>query len=326
MNIRGYIASVVKPSQLKIRGTQEKISIDLFVNGRLREKDILRHIPSARIVESYVYGQIHFDDLDQGDTADAFTSSRESVISDNPLFVQFLTELDRLFKIVIDEWDDYRRKKGNDGDPDNPKLTRQARKAQELFHAAAEEYAEAGKKEKTEGEQPENQAEKEKTKEIPKKKNGKVDEWIRELSEEAAFDIPSYTDCFIAENLLRKYISHRQLPLSEEAKAEADKWRKRDNDNKNKANISYDVRMSGDDMFYLDMDHLANFVDKAQNKDKDPGISRSAVIYKPLRDAIGHTSIITDDAKTQLSVEFNNIKARLAKILAEVETSETDNG
>ena len=35
--IKGYIASVKKPSQIKIRGTQEKVTIDLFVNGRLRE-------------------------------------------------------------------------------------------------------------------------------------------------------------------------------------------------------------------------------------------------------------------------------------------------
>ena len=50
MNIKGYIASVQKPSQLKVRGTQEKITIDLFVNGRLREKDILRHIPIVSVV------------------------------------------------------------------------------------------------------------------------------------------------------------------------------------------------------------------------------------------------------------------------------------
>lgn len=317
MNIKGYIASVQKPSQLKVRGTQEKITIDLFVNGRLREKDILRHIPSARIVESYVYGQIHFDDLDQGNSADAFTSSRESVISDNPQFMAFLDELDRLFKIVIDEWDEYRRKKGNDGDPDNPKVPKKKRKAQELFHAAVEEYAETDETEdKTKGDVAKKTGD--------WKKDSVVDKWIKELSEEASFDIPSYTDCFIAENLLRRYITYRQLPLSTEAKEEAEKWKKRDEDNKSKANISYDVRVSGDDMFYLDMDHLANFVDKAQDKNKDPGISRSAVIYKPLRDAIGHTSIITEDAKTQLSLEFRNIQARLIKLLGELQDEDKE--
>ncbi len=51
--IKGFLASVEKPSMVKIRGTEEKTSVDLYVNGRLREKDILRHIPSARIVENY---------------------------------------------------------------------------------------------------------------------------------------------------------------------------------------------------------------------------------------------------------------------------------
>lgn len=59
--IKGFVASVKHPSQLKIRTTDEKVTLDLFVNGRLREKDILKHIPSTRVVESYLYGQIHFD-------------------------------------------------------------------------------------------------------------------------------------------------------------------------------------------------------------------------------------------------------------------------
>ena len=98
LSVKGYIASVQKPSNLKIRGTQEKLTIDLFVNGRLREKDILRHIPTSRIVENYVYGQIHFDDLDTGGNKDVFTSSREGIISDDPTFKLFLNEIDRLFR------------------------------------------------------------------------------------------------------------------------------------------------------------------------------------------------------------------------------------
>ena len=59
-----FIASVEKPSMLKIRESEEKVSSDLYVNGRLREKDILKHIPTTRIVESYLYGQIHYNALD----------------------------------------------------------------------------------------------------------------------------------------------------------------------------------------------------------------------------------------------------------------------
>ena len=89
--------------------------------------------------------------------------------------------------------------------------------------------------------------------------------------------------------------------------------------NKGKANISYDIRISDDDMFYLDMGYLSNFIDKAADGQKDPALSRSAVMYKPVRDAVGHTSVITNIAKQQLSIEFENIKARLVKLLKDVE-------
>src|SRR6266545_4564812 len=77
--VKGFIASVQKPANLKIMTTDERVGIDLFVNGRLRERDIIKHIPTARIVENYLYGQIHFDTLD--DKKDRFTSSREGIVA-----------------------------------------------------------------------------------------------------------------------------------------------------------------------------------------------------------------------------------------------------
>ena len=58
--VTGFIASVEKPSYLKVMTTEERVGVDLFVNGRLRERDILKHIPTARIVENYLYGQDSF--------------------------------------------------------------------------------------------------------------------------------------------------------------------------------------------------------------------------------------------------------------------------
>lgn len=298
MKIKGYVASVKKPSGVKIRGTQEKVTIDLFVNGRLRERDILRHIPTARIVESYVYGQIHYDDLDKGDTKDIFTSSREGIISDEPDFKEFIDEFEKLFKRIIEDWDVLRRDQGDDGDPDNVSITPRARKAQELFNTTLKDM---GKQEKF------------------VKKDGLVDKWIKKLSEEAQYNIPSYTECFISENLLREYIKYKKMTLSPEAIAEAQKWKHKEEQNKGKANISYDIRISDDDMFYLDMGYLSNFIDKAADGQKDPALSRSAVMYKPVRDAVGHTSVITNIAKQQLSIEFEDIKARLVKLLKDVE-------
>ena len=303
INIKGYIASVYKPSKLKIRGTQEKVTIDLFVNGRLREKDILRHIPTSRIVENYVYGQIHFDDLDLGDTKDIFTSSREGVISDNSYYRQFLDEIEKLFKNIMDDWDELRRKKGDDGDPDNMKIKPKARKAQELFNTTFKEMEESHKKDVSH----------------KKKISNNVDNWIKQLSVEAEYNIPSYVECFIAENLLREYIKCNKMKLSHEAVSEAKKWKEKEKENKGKANISYEIRKSMDDIYYLDMKYLSNFIDKALDKNKDPSLSRSSDIYKPVRDAVGHTSIITSIAKQQLSIELENIKARVMKLMDDVE-------
>ena len=300
MKIKGYIASVDKPSKLKISGTQEKVTIDLFVNGRLREKDILRHIPTSRIVENYVYGQIHFDDLDSGNTKDIFTSSREGIVSSDQSYRQFLNEIERLFKHIMDDWDELRRKKGDDGDPDNMNITPKKRKAQELFNATFKEMKETHKKDSDD-------------KKV--KKNQLVEEWVKSLSTESKYNIPSYVECFIAENLLRKYIAYNKMELSEEAADEADKWRKREEANKGIANISYDIRESMEDIYYLDMKYLSNFIDKASDKNKDPALSRSSDIYKPVRDAVGHTSIITPTAKRQLSTVLENIKARVMDLM-----------
>jgi DNA mismatch endonuclease Vsr len=44
-DVKGFIASVEKPRDLKVMDTEERIGVDLFVNGRLRERDILKRIP-----------------------------------------------------------------------------------------------------------------------------------------------------------------------------------------------------------------------------------------------------------------------------------------
>ena len=296
LNIQGYLATVKKPSNLKIRETDEKATVDLFVNGRLRERDILRHVPTARIVENYVYGQIHYDELDNGTTQDIFTSSRESIVANDPLFKNFLIEFRRLFLQVIDEWDDFRRKALDTGDPDNRRLKPKQRKAEELFNVTLKDMQ---------------------SDEKFIKKGGIVEKWAQKLSDESQFNIPSYTECFISENLLRDYIKHTAMRLSPEAEKEAKKWRERESGSKNAANISYPIRANEEDLYYLDMAHLANLVDKAQNE-KTAGINRSAVVYKPIRDAVGHTSIITETAKKRLSLEYENIKARLSKLLHDI--------
>lgn len=111
--IKGFIASTKLPSQLNIRGVEEKIGIDVFVNGRLREVNILRHLPAfaSRHISSYLYGQIHLDYLDDGTKKDKFTSSRDGIKDGDTEYKEFLELLktDTLEKIS-NYWDRFRIK------------------------------------------------------------------------------------------------------------------------------------------------------------------------------------------------------------------------
>ena len=190
LDVKGFLATVEKPRHLKIAGTDERATVDLFVNGRLREKHILRHIPTQRIPESYIYGQIHFDAMDVG-TSDPFTSSREGVVEDNEEFRSLLDYLKReVLPAILDKWDELRLKRGKTGDEDNPRRTKKSRKAQELYTAAQEEY------------EPDDDAE----------ERDEVQQWLKDLREDAEFNISAYVDCFLSENLIRKYIVRHNLP------------------------------------------------------------------------------------------------------------------
>lgn len=290
-SVTGFVASVEKPRDLKIMTTEERVGIDLFVNGRLRERDILKRIPTARVAESYLYGQIHFNSLD--DATDRFTSSREGIVADDPKYGQFLVEFrERVLKIVED-WDRWRIKHREEGDPDNERLTKKERASHGLYGAVAKEYGLSKRK----------------------KNRGKVGGWVDALADDAAFNFGSYAECFISENLVRKFIKETKLPLSKEAIEEAGRWRKVETDNKNKGNISIRVRRINKDAHYLSMDFLANLVDK-KDPLKEACLARDAKEYKPMRDAVAHTALLTDEAKSKLTSVHENMKGRVKTLLA----------
>lgn len=291
--ISGFISSVEKPSLLKIKQTNETVTVDLYVNGRLREKDLLKHIPSTRIVESYLYGQIHYNDLDSG--TDRFTSSREGIISDDPLFISFLIDLkENIINQILEDWDIWRRQINQDGDSENTtRVTKKERKSKELFDTIVDEF-------------------------VPPKGSSNrslVDEWANALGEDAQFNLTSYAECFVSENLLRKYIKHNSISLSPEASGLLIQYKKKEEDARNRANISFQIRQDSDDLLYLSMDDLSNLVDKPTDPIKEAGLARDAKTYKPVRDAMAHTSILTPIAKSSLSLTYENIKARIKKLL-----------
>ncbi|QQG52736.1 MAG: ATP-binding protein [Candidatus Falkowbacteria bacterium] len=292
--INGFIASVDKPRDLNVLSTGERVSIDLFVNGRLREKDILKHIPTARIAESYLYGQIHFDNLDDNDK-DRFTSSRENVVADDPKYKEFLVEFKKTIEGVIKDWDTWRIKNRKDGNPENEDILKRDRKSLELYNVVSGEY-------------------------IPPKGSAKkslIDEWVDSLANDAKYNFSSYAECFISENLIRKYIGNKKIKMTEEAEREIKKWKDIEKQNKGAGNISIKIRNSETGLGYLSMTDLSALVDKkGRDKLKEASLFRDATEYKPIRDALAHTALLTDAAKSKLTSVYNNIKERVNVLIS----------
>lgn len=295
LKVRGFMATVALPRHLKITGTDERATVDLFVNGRLREKNILRHIPTQRILESYLYGQLHFDEMD-APGRDPFTSSREGIVEDDKNFNSLLDYLKHtVLPQILDEWDSLRLERGKDGDEENTKhVTKKQRIAKRLYAEAKDEYS------PDDGTATKDQ----------------VDKWLVELAPDAEFNINAYVDCFLSENLVRKYIRTNSLSLSHSVQKGADQWKQKETNTKGTANISFDIRQDPADVNYLDMDALAVTVEGSKTTSGQPSLRSDAIGYKPIRNAVGHTGLLTKNAKTHLHTTFKNIKARVKAMLS----------
>ena len=287
----GFIASVEKPRNLKVISTEERVSIDLFANGRLREKDILKYIPSARVVENYLYGQIHYNELD--DEKDRFSSSREGMVADDPKYSKLLESLKKnVINIILEDWDKWRVEHRKPGDPENNRITLKERKSLELYSSVSEEYT-----------PPEGSENKE-----------KIDSWIDDLADDAKYNFGSYAECFISENLIRKYTVEKGVKLSTEAISQIKEMMRREEENKKKCNSNIDIRQENSPLSYLDMAGLANLVDKQRGSQSC--LPTDAKEYKPVRDALMHTALLTDEAKRKLTAVYDNIKGRVKALLS----------
>ena len=208
------------------------------------------------------------------DGKDRFTSSRESMVADDPKYREMLETLRKdIVSVAIKDWDTWRRKHRKDGDSENTNVPKKERKSEELYNAISDEYILST--------------------DSPNKE--KVDGWINELGDDAKYNFASYGECFISENLIRKYIEDQSIVLAPESVKDIGHYKDKELKNKNAGGIRIDIRKEFNDTIYLDMDGLANLVDR------EPGgvnqLPNDAKQYKPIRDALMHTSLLTNGAK-----------------------------
>lgn len=299
MSITGFIASVNKPKNLKIFGSDgEKVGVDLFVNGRLREKDILSHMQSAQIPQSYMYGQIHFNLLDDGDV-DRFTSSREGLKADDELFRGLLEYLKATMSVIYNDWDAWRLEINQEGDDDNTAhKSKKDRASSKLFNEVVGEYTQSG------------------TKEV----DDLVKKWANELAKDAEFNFGSYGECFVSENIVRKYVEHKSIAVSPEAQRDITAWQTKESQNKANGGINIEMRKNASELSYLDMSGLANLVDKNDEPNNLPKTSKQ---YRPMRDALMHTAVLSDEAKRRLTTVYDEVKARVRSLLARADEKDS---
>lgn len=85
----------------------------------------------------------------------------------------------------------------------------------------------------------------------------KVEDWIIDLSQDAEFNFASYGECFVAENLLRKYIEDKKIPIPARMQKQIEDWMQKAEMHKNKANISFDIRENTTELSYCAMDEFS---------------------------------------------------------------------
>ena len=111
------------------------------------------------------------------------------------------------------------------------------------------------------------------------------------------------------------------IPLTSEAEKEAKKWIQEEIRSKGAGNISIDIRREKTDLNYLSMAYLPNLDDK-KDLNKNACLARDAKEYKPMRDAIAHTALLTDLAKQKFNVDF--AQSECNAIFEEAKKAKTD--
>ena len=96
---------------------------------------------------------------------------------------------------------------------------------------------------------------------------------------------------------------------------EIKKWKIREENRKQEANMNIELRQNKDDLSYLDMSYLAKDADRPSSGSIN-NLVTDGKEFKPIRNAVMHTALLTDEAKRKLTSVYENIKARVKHLLS----------
>lgn len=293
IEVKGFIASVKLPVHLLLRGSggDFRASINLFCNGRLRQENLFQEITSKRVVEEYLYGEIHVDGFED-EEIDRFTSSREGIIKDDPLYQIFLKELRKIQSIILADWSSWRREFKDEGDIEDGLMPKYQKRLEDSKNWREKDFI---------GKINENIEDK-----VTKKG---LRERLRDLSYK---NVQIYQDLFILENIFREYIKIKKigenyfdLKVNDE-KDILDRIKNtrglRQKDEERHA-LKGKIVKEEHYLNYTDLYDLSEIIDLfLKNNEKKPvpkkykkELSSDAKEVNPVRNPIMHTNEITDD-------------------------------
>ncbi|WP_421253338.1 ATP-binding protein [Aeromonas jandaei] len=112
--VKGYIASVDYPSDLKDSEGISNNSITIISNGRILEEDVLASFGSAKVFTNYLVGEVEMNFLDINELPDMATSSRQQMQQNDPRYPVLKAFFDKTLSQIDKDWDTWRTEIGTE--------------------------------------------------------------------------------------------------------------------------------------------------------------------------------------------------------------------
>lgn len=110
LSIKGWLGTVQESKQLRGDGGENLNRIAIFMRGKMAQEDMLRDLTESGVYSSYLIGELHVDGLDTDDGTgstcddDIATSSRQSLVEDDPRYVELREFLRGELKVIESCW------------------------------------------------------------------------------------------------------------------------------------------------------------------------------------------------------------------------------
>lgn len=291
LRVKGFLASVRKPQNLAIYGRQERVGIDIYVNGRVRETNIMQRIPTARVSEQYFYGQLHLNDLDRPGF-DAFVSSREGIRGDDEKYNEFLEIFSQIIPRVFEQWDELRIEDRQDGDPDNTKKITQLQRKNRAYAAEVVNSL---------------------TPDNPTKEHMQR---LRKAESGLDIAVDYYAHLYVTENLMRQTIidegkgDDSSISQSTSKRQDPRPRREREIDDATKSLIPTPIRQNQSLLYYMHFMELVKYLETLDtariHTETLTDTERNKI--RLLRNAVMHTSDLTKPARKVFEEVMNKLR------------------